>query len=197
MLNSKANRFLTSDIYRIALKRCGFGAQWRNLLEQESICLSERVGRGTREGPPHRGNPAPGWFFTLYLRRWGIPLCSSVDARSWRRSLEEHPLPTGRLGPSTRAQSSVLAQHTFTFHRSGKLSAWPPNNAWCLKPIGLAARHFTSSCAAHTNSPASLLESEPGRIFFFIIFLEIAFGAGTFLHRQNVQTLSLGSTFVR
>lgn len=188
---------MTSGVYHIALKRCGFGARWRNLLKQESICLSERVGRGAREGPARRGNPAPGWFITVYLRRWGIPLllrCCSAPRRcapgAWDSPWKSICSPRG--GWDSAPEQSHLFYPGAHLHSTGpgnRLRDHP--NAWCLKLIGLAARHFTSSCAAHTNSPASVLESEPGRIF-----LEIAVGAGTFLHRQNVQTLSLGSTFV-
>lgn len=128
MLNSKTNVFLTSGIYHVAVKQCGFGALRGNLLKQESVCLSERAGRGAWEGPTCRGNPMPGWFFTLYLRRWSIPLvprCSSVHTRSSRQSLEKLLLPTAWLGLSTRTGSSVLPQHTFAFHRSGRLRDHP------------------------------------------------------------------------
>lgn len=110
MLNSKTNGFLTSGIYSIVLKWCGFGTQWRNLLKQESVCL--RVGRGMWESPTCRGNSSLGGFSHCTCVGGAFPFCSGAARcpTSVRWELETVPgrasAPCGMVG--AQHQSRVV-----------------------------------------------------------------------------------------
>lgn len=166
----------------------------------EEICWNkkvferERAGRGMREGPRCRGFPTPGWFLTLYLRRWSIHSPHARVLVSAHRELQTAPArasaPHSVVG--TQHWDTVICFYPSTHLHSTGLGNCVTTQRWVFKTdqAGSTALHIQLRC---THQLPSLCAGKWAAKDFF---LEIAFGAGTFLHRQDVQTLSLGSTCV-
>lgn len=80
MLNSKTNGFLMLGVYHIVLKWCGFGTRWKICLKKKAIILERGLGEECKK-VLCRGNPTPGWFFTLYLVGGTFPFGSGAALR--------------------------------------------------------------------------------------------------------------------